>query len=490
MRIGRFFSSIRVRMVVIYLVVTAAAFVATSAIVSYLMEDFLVSQRTQQQSEQVSRLALELARIMEQDDPQFIYETIAERAQELDGRVLVLDTDAVVQADSSSQYNGYYLPYREVRDVLIGGKETSYGFHSIVRTEGADSGNPFSISRTYSIWTVYYTAPILRDGQIRGAVVYSVLIQDVMDSVNTMLQRIAMIFIGVAVVIAIISFILSGWLTKPILVLTNAIRRMGRRGGGVRVNVKGKGELAELVDAFNRMSQQIEDHDRVRDEFVSNASHELKTPLSTMKILSESILYQQEPDAGMMKEFFLDVNHEVDRLTDIINDLLRLVREEAGESETEFERVPLDELVRAVVTRLAPLARKKGIRLEMRIAPVAILGNGARLEQVFTNLIDNAIKYTDEGSVQVMVRADGDTAVFAVKDTGIGISGEAQARLFERFYRVDRARSRETGGTGLGLSIVERIVHNHGGYIKVESALNKGSTFTVYLPLERGGDAR
>ena len=477
-------------MLVIYLVVTAAAFVATSAIVSYLMEDFLVSQRTQQQSEQVSRLALELAQILEQDDPKLIYETIIERAQELNGRVLVLDTDAVVQTDSSSQFNGYYLPYREVRDVLVGGKETSFGFHSIVRTEDADSGNPFSISRTYSIWTVYYTAPILQGGQIRGAVLYSVLIQDVMDSVSTMLQRIAMIFIGVAVIIAMISFILSGWLTKPILVLTNAIRRMGRRGGGVRVNVKGKGELAELVEAFNRMSQQIEDHDRVRDEFVSNASHELKTPLSTMKILSESILYQDEPDAGMMKEFFRDVNHEVDRLTGIINDLLRLVREEAGEGETEFERVALDELARVVATRLAPLARKKGIRLEMRLSPAVVMGNGTRLEQVIMNLVDNAIKYTDEGSVQMLVRTEGNMAVFAVRDTGIGISEEAQARLFERFYRVDRARSRETGGTGLGLSIVERIVHNHGGYIKVESAPNKGSTFTVYLPFERGGDAQ
>lgn len=477
-------------MLVIYLVVTAAAFVATSAIVSYLMEDFLVSQRTQQQSEQVSRLALELAQILEQDDPKLIYETIIERAQELNGRVLVLDTDAVVQTDSSSQFNGYYLPYREVRDVLVGGKETSFGFHSIVRTEDADSGNPFSISRTYSIWTVYYTAPILQGGQIRGVVLYSVLIQDVMDSVSTMLQRIAMIFIGVAVIIAMISFILSGWLTKPILVLTNAIRRMGRRGGGVRVNVKGKGELAELVEAFNRMSQQIEDHDRVRDEFVSNASHELKTPLSTMKILSESILYQDEPDAGMMKEFFRDVNHEVDRLTGIINDLLRLVREEAGEGETEFERVALDELARVVATRLAPLARKKGIRLEMRLSPAVVMGNGTRLEQVIMNLVDNAIKYTDEGSVQMLVRTEGNMAVFAVRDTGIGISEEAQARLFERFYRVDRARSRETGGTGLGLSIVERIVHNHGGYIKVESAPNKGSTFTVYLPFERGGDAQ
>jgi len=227
----------------------------------------------------------------------------------------------------------------------------------------------------------------------------------------------------------------------------------------------------------------------VRDEFVSNASHELKTPLSTMKILSESILYQDEVDPEMMKEFFQDVNHEVDRLTGVINDLLRLVQEDINESELNYTRLSLDELIRKVTLRLTPLANKKGIRLDTKLAPVTMMADASKMEQIIMNLVDNAIKYTDEGSVTVSVRSEGGEAVLIVKDTGIGIPEEAIPRLFDRFYRVDKARSRGTGGTGLGLSIVERLIVRHGGYIRVESTLGKGSTFTVRMPLNGGGEA-
>lgn len=490
MRIGRFLGSIRVRMVVIYLLVTAAAFVAISVIVSNLMETHLVSQRTQQQSQQVERLALRVADAVAQGDPEKLYQAISARAQELGGRVLILDVDAVVQADSASQYNGFHLPYREVQDVLEGGKESAYGFHNIIRTASREKRDDFALlgSRTYRVWAVYYTAPIIRGGTVLGAVLFSTEIQDVEDSVSEMLNKISLIFLAMAVAISLISFLLSRWLTQPVLTLTNAIRRMGRQGSGARVNIKGRGELAELGEAFNRMSQQIENHDRLRDEFVSNASHELKTPLSAMKVLSESILYQDDPDPAMMKEFFRDINHEVDRLTGVINDLLRLVREDAAEMELNFVPVALDELTRRVVTRLTPLAREKGIRMEMRLSPVTLKGDESRLEQVIINLVDNAIKYTDEGSVQVSVREETGEAVLTVKDTGIGIPKEVQPRLFERFYRVDKARSRGTGGTGLGLSIVEKIVLHHGGYIQVDSAPGKGSAFTVVLPLMLGGE--
>ena len=233
------------------------------------------------------------------------------------------------------------------------------------------------------------------------------------------------------------------------------------------------------------MSEQIQDHERVRNEFVSNASHELKTPLATMKLLSESILYEDNPDPAVMKEFFSDINSEVDRLTGIINDLLELVRYDSVTSELKIGSIRLDELAQRVVRRLAPLAAKKGLTQETKLSPVLIEGDESKLEQVMMNLIDNAIKYTDKGKISVTVKQDGANAVFSVKDTGIGISEEAQPRLFERFYRVDKARSRASGGTGLGLSIAQRIVAMHGGYIDVQSALQKGSTFTITLPVRR-----
>ena len=335
------------------------------------------------------------------------------------------------------------------------------------------------------VWAVYYAAPITSEGAYVGAVLFSTLLQDVEDSVTDIITKITIAFAAVALIMAVLSFAMSSVVTKPILELTNAIRRMGRQGRGVRVEVKGSDETAELGRAFNRMSEQIEAHDRVRDEFVSNASHELKTPLATMKLLSESILYEEKPDPALMKEFFQDVNHEVDRLTRVITDLLRLVQIDETESEMEPVPVRLDEVVQRVLDRLRPLAEKKGISLSGTLQEATVSGEAMRLEQVATNLIENAIKYTDAGSVAVRVSVDGTEALFAVADTGIGIPEEAQPHLFERFYRVDKARSRGTGGTGLGLAIVERVIALHGGYIEVQSKLGEGSTFTVHLPLQR-----
>ena len=477
---NKLFGSIRAQMSAIYLLITVCALFFIGKMVSDLMEDFLVSQRTQTQRQETTRLALELGSALEDQDSQGLYAYVQERAYSMGGRVLVLDTDAVVQVDSASQHNGFRLPYREVRDVLLGGLESSFGFHHVQRDAEKTGLLPLNEE---SVWTVYYTAPITRDGSYVGAVLYCASIQDVVDSINDVTRQIAMIFVIMMVTIVILVFLLSGWLTKPIEDLTVAIRRMGTRGYGVRVKVSGTDEMTELGNAFNRMSERIEDHNRVRDEFIANASHELKTPLSTMKLLSETILYQDNPDPAMMKEFFGDVNHEVDRLSRIVTELLRLVQEDAGTQELLPECMRLDALADRVCKRLSPLAMDKGIKLKTELLPACVRADVARMEQVVINLVENAIKYTDAGSVRVRVFTEENEAVFQVSDTGIGIPAEAMAHLFERFYRVDKARSRSTGGTGLGLSIAEKIVALHGGYIKVSSKMGEGSTFTVRLPL-------
>ena len=471
---NRVLGSIRSRMVAIYLLVTTVALFAISFVISGLVESFLVTQRTETQSEETMRLALELAPKLDPSDTNELYDLIVERAQTMNGRILVLDVDAVVRADSASYQNGFQLPYREVRDVLVAGKQSSYGFHKIDRTDDAE--NNIWTRAEQTVWAVYYTAPITLDGFYVGAVLFSTLLQDVEDAVNSIITKITVAFLGVVLVMAGLSFAMSNVVTKPILELTNAIRRMGKQGGGVRVEVHGTDETVELGRAFNRMSEQIEAHDRVRDEFVSNASHELKTPLSTMKLLSESILYEENPDPALMKEFFQDVNHEVD-------------------SKVQAVPVRLDAVAHRVLERLQPLADKKGIALRAALQEATVAGDAMRLEQVATNLIENALKYTDEGHVEVRVLTSDEEALLRVTDTGIGIPEEAQTHVFERFYRVDKARSRGTGGTGLGLAIVERVVALYNGYVEVESKLGEGSTFTVHLPLcrtdaaEKGGTA-
>ncbi len=480
MGMRRFLGSIRFRMVAIYLVMMTLTFVAVSGIVSGIVESFLVSQRTQEQQNETERLALEISPLFARQDALSLYRLASNWAQKTDGRVLLLDCDAVVQMDTASQYNGYRLPYREVRDVLLTDAESSYGFHKLTNVNELNDAFTF-ISSTD--WVVYYTAAVTADGEMLGVLLYADSIQDAVDSVNRVTQQIGLVFVAFAIAVGIVSLTVSGWLTRPILTLTNAIRRVGAQGYSERVPVRGKDELAALSEAFNIMSEKLENHDRLRNEFVSNASHELKTPLSTMKILSESMLYQDQPDPKMMREFFGDINHEVDRLTHIINDLLRLVQEENADRALNMAAVDLEALVQRVIRRLMPLAKSKGIRLERKLLPVKIEADESRIEQVVTNLIDNALKYTDKGSVAVTLKPDGAYAALIVHDTGIGIPKEAIPRLFERFYRVDKARSRDTGGTGLGLSIVERIVAMHGGFIEVESVLGRGSTFTVRLPL-------
>lgn len=483
MRKNKLLGSIRSRMVAIYLLVTTVALFAISNMISGLVESFLVTQRTETQAEETMRLALELASKLDAADTEELYTLIVARAQTMGGRILVLDRDAVVRADSTSYYNGYQMPYREVRDVLIAGKQSSYGFHMISRTDEAGEDAWPHVEQT--VWAVYYAAPITSEGVYVGAVLFSTLVQDVEDSVTEIIAKITIAFTAVAVAMAGLSFALSSVVTKPITELTNAIRRMGKQGGGVRVEVKGTDEIAELGHAFNRMSEQIEAHDRVRDEFVSNASHELKTPLATMKLLSESILYEDKPDPALMKEFFQDVNHEVDRLSRVISDLLRLVQIDETEREIQSMPVRLDSVAQHVLERLKPLAEQKGIALHSTLQEATVMGTSMGLEQAATNLIENAIKYTDRGSVMVTVSIAGEEALLSVKDTGIGIPEEAQEHLFERFYRVDKARSRGTGGTGLGLAIAERVITLHGGYIDVKSKLGEGSTFTVHLPLLR-----
>lgn len=472
-------------MVAIYLLVTLIALLAISFIVSMLVESFLVTQRTETQLEETTRLALEIAPDMEADDTDGMYALILKRAQEMDGRVLIMDTNAVVQLDSASYQTGFRMPYREVRDVLVGGKESSYGFHKIDRS--SDAQPAWELVDT-SVWAVYYAAPVTVNGVYVGVVVFSALLQDVEDSVSGIISQIMIAFALVLAVMTVLTFALSNIVTKPIEELTGAIRRMGRQKG-VRVSVKGSDEMAELGRAFNRMSEQIEDHDRIRDEFVSNASHELKTPLSTMKLLSESILYDENPDPALMKEFFGDVNHEVDRLSRVITDLLRIVKFDERDAQLHPEPVRLDRVVREAVGRLMPLARDKGIVLTCGAQEETVLGEGDRLDQVVTNLVENAVKYTDRGKVEVSLMREGDFALLRVADTGIGIPEEALPHLFERFYRVDKARSRKTGGTGLGLAIVEKIVSLHGGDIRVESVPGAGSTFYVRIPLAEKEEA-
>jgi two-component system phosphate regulon sensor histidine kinase PhoR len=228
--------------------------------------------------------------------------------------------------------------------------------------------------------------------------------------------------------------------------------------------------------------------ERMRQDFVANASHELKTPLASIKAYTETLLDGALQDESVNSLFLHRIDEQADRLDRITQDMLSLARLDAGQDVFQHKPMLLARAVRRCAEEQRARALAKGLDYELEIAPeteaAVVTADEEAIRQILDNLIDNAIKYTPEGGrVLVSVSQDGQTAIaLEVVDTGIGIARDEQPRIFERFYRVDRARSREVGGTGLGLAIVKHLVQSLGGQLSLRSRLGAGSTFTVQLP--------
>ena len=337
-------------------------------------------------------------------------------------------------------------------------------------------------------WVAYCTSALTADGVVQGVLLYSSPVQEMMDRLASLQTRMVAYFLIAAAAAMVIALIFSRVLTRPIVSLTKSIQRMGHGDLSVRVPVKGSGELRRLSETFNTMSEKLQMLDTSRNQFVSNASHELKTPLATMKILLENIIYQPEMDAEMRTEFLTDINKEIDRLNSIISDLLTLVSMDSKAMRLNRTTFSLAQVITDTAHRLQPVAESHHQELKLALNDrCEMYADCAKLTQVVYNLMENAIKYTQEGgAIKVRLIRSGRDAVMTVTDNGPGIPREDQAHIFDRFYRVDKARSRETGGTGLGLSIVHQMVLMHGGSVSVESEEGRGSTFTVELPIHQG----
>jgi two-component system, OmpR family, sensor histidine kinase SenX3 len=233
-------------------------------------------------------------------------------------------------------------------------------------------------------------------------------------------------------------------------------------------------------DELNRVN-------KIRRDFVANVSHELKTPATSLRLLAESLEETIDKDPIQARLFAAQLKKETERLSQLITDLLDLTRLESQERVENPVPVDVRGVLMTVLARMRRVARKKNITLQWkrfgRAAQYTVRGDETQLTSMFTNLVDNAVKYTPPGGrVDVTGGFEGSEIAIRVSDTGIGIPQATLPRIFERFYRVDKARSKETGGTGLGLSIVKHVAENHGGRVTVESTLGEGSTFTVYLP--------
>jgi heavy metal sensor kinase len=244
-------------------------------------------------------------------------------------------------------------------------------------------------------------------------------------------------------------------------------------------------EMDDLIRTINEMIARLESSFKRMAEFTADASHELKTPICAMRGEAE-VLLLKERKAEEYQEGLVHFIEQFDHLNQMINDLILLSKFDTTQVELKMVPLRLDLLIKDLCNLFQVLAEQKNIALETGpLEEVTVIGDKVRLQQLFTNLIDNAIKYTSQGSIHVTVEKNEGAVLVKIIDTGMGIPKEEREKIFKRFYRMDKSRSRETGGVGLGLSIVEWIVHAHHGRIEVDSEINQGSTFTVYLPLQR-----
>ena len=267
--------------------------------------------------------------------------------------------------------------------------------------------------------------------------------------------------------------------------------RMVREGEySHKIQMRGSDEFATLATEFNKLTDRLQESEAQQRQFVSDASHELKTPLASIKLLSDSIL-QNEMDADTMREFVADIGAESDRLTRMAQKLLTLSRASADETEGgEHEVVDVGQTLSRVFRMLVPLADRQSVKLTASVEKgCTILSFEDDAYQILFNLVENGIKYNrEDGSVHVRVRHDGELVVIDVEDTGSGIPENALDSIFNRFYRVDKARSRQAGGAGLGLSIVHEMVGRNFGTISVRSTVGEGSCFTVTFPSFGSGE--
>ena len=318
----------------------------------------------------------------------------------------------------------------------------------------------------------------------------------------------------VAIVLALVlGFIAAAWITRPVVELTRAAGRIAQGDFVTPVVVRERfaaKEMRELAHTFNQMARQLsgayltlEDKvsqrtselqsanqelaraNKLKSEFLANVSHELRTPLSAIIGFSQILL--DGIDGPVNEEQLQDitqVNKSGQSLLSLINQILDLSKIEAGKMELSLERVELPMLISAVLDSISPLAQEKGLRIDTRFPPglPAVEGDAARLKQILINLLSNAVKFTDRGRIEVIAQPSGRMVRIAVKDTGIGISREAQKLIFDEFVQGDGSSTRRHGGTGLGLSIVRKLVEMHGGAITVISEPGMGSTFTFTVP--------
>jgi len=393
-------------------------------------------------------------------------------------RSIVVKPDFRVGFDSNedSDLVGKIIMREAINKCMVNGEQA----HAV--TEGSNEVNMMTVA-----------VPIKRGERILGAVYLVESMEKVDGTIDTIRTNMIMFAVIVCILVALLSFELSFMTTAPIDQFTAIAKEISKGNFSVKAKEKGRHELVEMAKAMNYMSSELNDNEENRKKFVSDVSHELKTPLATIKLICDSIVATQNPDPEMIQEFLGDLSDEVDRLTRIVERLLTLTKMDSNQNSAKVEPVDFVVMLNAVVRKLVPNAEAKDIALcsELNVdylSPMFL--DYDKIWEAIYNIVDNAIKYTPHGGfVRLILEKNSTSVSVKIEDNGPGIPETEQDKIFERFYRLDDSRTRDTGGTGLGLAIAKEAILLHGGTITAGNSPEGGSIFTITLPYSEKSDS-
>ncbi|MFO8060496.1 MAG: ATP-binding protein [Bacillota bacterium] len=468
----RTLSSLRGRLTIIYLILIIAATAALGIqVYRWTAADLISERRIRLLTE--ARIVADAVASERGEGAARVLENFARR---FDSRILLLNGSWEVQADSldSSSPETSLVQRRieveEVRSALLGEARAS-----VYRLSSGEH-------------VMYATAPVIHAGEITGALLISSSLTPILDSLSALTRRLLLTGLAVTVVFVTATWLIALRLTSPLENLTRAARRLGSGSLDARVRISSRDEVGELAQTFNLMADRLQKHDLAQRRFISDASHELRSPVSSAVLIIDALQVPDETDAALIDR----LREQLERMRRLVSQLLELTRLDEWEAEDEGNQEPeyadVSAAVSRIFRRMEPIARAGKVRLQrdVRCSPM-VIGPEDDLERILQGLVENAVKYAGpDGTVRVGAQwgeGKDDPLILRVADDGPGIPPDALSHVFDRFYRADPSRSREEGGFGLGLAIVQRRVRAMGGNIEVSSKPGQGACFTVTLPL-------
>ena len=416
------------------------------------------------------------------------------------------ERDASLNAEmdaTASAYNGRILlidqNYRVIRDSFQLAEGRYHVAPEVIRGFRGENGLTYNAEQRYMIQTTpVYSRTLGEEGNssrtVEGVLLFlastEALRAQLRNARNSQVIMDSVFFL----LLLSLSIVVSGLIMRPFIELRTSVGQVSN--GDLNQSISQNTYLItkQLSDELNTTIRRLRDADQSRDEFVANVSHELKTPITSIRVLADSLMSMDDVPVELYKEFMNDISKEIDREAKIIDDLLNLVKMDRSGVVLNRTSVDMNAMLEQILKRLRPQAKLRNIEMTLEtVRDVKADVDEVKFSLAITNLVENAIKYNvDGGWVHVSLDADHQFCYIKVEDNGIGIPEDQQDNVFERFYRVDKARSRETGGTGLGLAITRNIILLHQGIIRLTSKEGEGSSFLVRIPLvyiEKGSAA-